>query len=102
MDHRWVIRFFFTWHCEPRDPARYKFFWQGLCPDRDVVVMPVRPFHADAVHLIPDPVDVAGNCPWQEIKRDPRFRHGFTLRHPVPASTFRARGPAFRAARSSF
>lgn len=24
--------------------------WQSLDPDRDVIMVPVRPFHADAVH----------------------------------------------------
>ena len=90
MYHRRIIRFSFTRCRGPHDPARYKFLWQGLCPDRDVVEMPVCPLHADAVHRVPDPVDMADNCFWYEIKRDPRIRHGFTLCHPVPASATRA------------
>src|SRR5208337_2673359 len=53
-------------------------------------MMPVRPFHAEAVHRVPDPGDLPGDCPGQEIERNTTFSHGFTLRHPVPASVFRS------------
>ena len=81
----------------PGSAPRGEFLWQGSCPDRDVVMVPVRAFYTDPVYGIAYPVDLAGNGPGQEVERDFALCYGFTLRHlyaclrtPVPG----IRGPA--------
>ena len=69
--------------CQSCNPCRGKFFWQGFCPDGYVVMMPVRPLHADPVHRIAYPVDLPGDRIRQEIERDFSLGHGFALCHPV-------------------
>ena len=67
--------------CRSRTPPRSEFLWQGSCPERDVVMVPVRALHADPVYGIAHPVDLESDCPGQEIKRDFSLGYGFTLRH---------------------
>ena len=63
------------------NPFRCKLFWQGFGPDGYVVIMPVRPLHADAVHRIADPADLPVDNTGQEIERDFPLSHGFAFRH---------------------
>jgi hypothetical protein len=92
-----MVRFSFARCIESCNPARHKFLWQGFCPDGNIVMMPVRPLHADAIHRVAEPGDLPGNCPGQEVEGDFPLCHGFALRHPVPASVSRARSsPPFR------
>jgi len=67
--------------CRSRTTPRGEFLWQGSCPDRDVVMVPVRAFHADPIYGVTYPVDLVGECPGQEVERDFALCHGFTLRH---------------------
>lgn len=82
----------------------HQFAGQGLCPDRDIVKVVVRPLHADPVnpvaHLFDLPFYFLGN----EEERDPslfvqtyaghhdhhRCRN-FPIIRPEPASVFRSR-----------
>ena len=67
--------------CRSRTIPRGEFLWQGSCPDRDVVMVPVSAFHADPVYGIAHPVDMEGKYPGQEVERDFSLGYGFTLRH---------------------
>ncbi len=67
--------------CRSRTIPRGEFLWQGSCPDRDVVMVPVSTFHADPVYGIAHPVDMESKYPGQEVERDFSLGYGFTLRH---------------------
>ena len=67
--------------CRSRTIPRGEFLWQGSCPDRDVVMVPVRAFHADPVYGIAHPVDLEGKCPGQEVERDFSLGYRFTRCH---------------------
>ena len=67
--------------CRSRTTPRGEFLWQGSRPDRDVVMVPVRAFHADPVYGVAHPVDLESRYPGQEVERDFSLGYGFTLRH---------------------
>ena len=58
-----VFRWGMPGMCRSRTIPRGEFLWQGSCPDRDVVMVPVSAFHADPVYGIAHPVDMESNVP---------------------------------------
>jgi hypothetical protein len=69
-------------HWDRRNVHRFKFPAAEPGPDRDVVIVPVRTSHADAVHLIADLTDLLRDDDGQEMKGDFGLHVGpFLRRH---------------------